>query len=350
MMETFKPICFVLSLLGLGSICLGSILKHFLCGMLAMVVFAIGVPGSAFAYSYTIKNVGGAPIYWAHAHTVSSVCHDVGIDMPQPNGLLPGMSVSFSTSSICLVDSISFNVNKAGGQWDFSSPYVVQAVEVADENAVKIAQAAHAACFAGCPTSLPRLDNKTCLDNCNREYDVSTDLELSVRTRNHQVCFENCSILKVCLDGCNRAYDETPGKTINHTSPPVYPPNWSSPVGMASGTFVVTLGRTCFTSGFIEGLDKVGVSFVNAVLGKSNQAGVGNVMLSQLLSEVAPEISLAMTLQSAAFFALSGVSGVYDMGMSTPTNPFEVQKFIPVDASVPMKIRSILHGSVGCGW
>ncbi|WP_460505680.1 hypothetical protein [Hydrogenophaga soli] len=325
-------------------------LKSVLYRVLVMVVFSIGAPGSVFAYSYTIKNVGGAPIYWAHAHTVSSLCHDVGIDMPQPNGLLPGMSVSFSTSSICLVDSISFNVNKAGGQWDFSSPYVVQAVEVVDENVVKIAQAAHAACFASCPTSLPRLDNKVCLDNCNHEYDISTDLEISVRTKNHQVCFENCSILKACLDDCNRAYDETPGKTINHTSPPIYPPNWSSSIGMASGTFVVTPGRTCFTSGFIEGLDKVGVAFENAILEKSNMAGVANIMLNQLISAVSPEISLAMTVQSAAFFALSGVSGVYDMGVSTPNNPFAVQKFIPMDAAVPMKIRDILHGSVGCGW
>lgn len=85
-------------------------------------LFALLISSQAFAYNYTIENYGASPIYFIHARTVSSFCHDRIVDLP-PGGLQPGQSVQFSSASICLVDQILVSVVPT--PWDFQTPYVV---------------------------------------------------------------------------------------------------------------------------------------------------------------------------------------------------------------------------------
>lgn len=119
---------------------------------------------------------------------------------------------------------------------------------------------------------------------------------------------------------------------------------------MASGTFVLTPNKTCFSSGFLDGLNLVGRQVFASMANTATAGGVANMAIKELISAIAPEYALALTIQSAAYYGASGVSEIFNLGLKTPSNPLSVSTYIPVDPAISARNLQMLRENVGCGW
>jgi hypothetical protein len=305
---------------------------------------ALSVTQTAKAYDYTIENFSGAPIVWAHAQTVSSLCHDVTLDIPN-GALLPGQSMSFSTSSICLVDQLLISYR---GPWD-GSALVLQVRQTSTPNPADVA-----ACNA-CNQNTP----------CRMALNADGFMERVCPCPNQPVCQR--------VEAAQSAVTVT-------SSPAMTPPSWNSAIGLASGTYVVGPDRICYSSGLTDfftktvkgALAKVGQELFNAArpalppntLGSCNTtiadcwANAAASIYNLAIDRITPvEISTFLSIQATAwgFYSNYGFSKLMIPQERTAID--KLSQALPaslhwqdIDPNLLRNYQQNLKENVGCGW
>lgn len=254
----------------------------------------------AHAYSWTLVNYGPAPILSAVAHGVGPTCPNILIKLP-PGGLHPTHSVSFGNElDICLVYKVEVSYTDPTGR-DVTSPYVQEIKPSA--NAVAAARVKAQSDLAGAQAQLPAAQKEL------------QDAQAAVNSGPHRMVG-----VAPWTPGGNP--DATPGRPQ------------ASPEAEA---------RLYKAQQAVYALE-------NQINGLQNALATGNLVL---IKEFAPEVWLAMMLESTAW-ALAGTYVVrMPPGVPPPSLPslrLINASYISADVKQMRGAMAAFNKTVGCGW